>query len=160
MIREDMFISECGRDDLGAILELQRRAYQREAERYGDFSIPPLTQTREELQGQFEAGIILKAVLEGCIIGSVRADLSEGICRIGRLIVHPDHQRKGVGTELLQEIEGRYRDTCLAYELFTGDRSAGNIRLYEKNGYALTGKTGRIGDVRLLFLQKKNELPY
>ena len=40
-----MEITQATAEDAAAILALQRLAYQSEAEVYGDFSIPPLTQT-------------------------------------------------------------------------------------------------------------------
>ena len=58
---------------------------------------------------------------------------------MGRLIVHPRHQRSGIGTALLQAIE-----TCFAdaerFELFTGEQSEGNIRLYTALGYRILRK--------------------
>jgi hypothetical protein len=36
--------------DAAAILDLQKRAYQSEAQLYNDWSLPPLTQSLESLQ--------------------------------------------------------------------------------------------------------------
>ena len=52
---------------------------------------------------------------------------------IGKLIVHPNHQGKGIGTQLLYAIE--QASAAPRYELFTSSKSEKNIRLYERVGY-------------------------
>ena len=91
--------------DAEEILSLQKLAYRSEAEIYDDFNIPPLLQTPEEIKKDFENQTFLKATLDGKIRGSVRAFIKEGTCYIGRLIVHPDFQNRGMGKELMQRIE-------------------------------------------------------
>ena len=59
-------------EDAEAILTLQRLAYQSEAAIYDDFTIPPLTETLEDLTARFHDRRFLKAVEDGQIVGSVR----------------------------------------------------------------------------------------
>ena len=99
-----MRIKEAEFQDLQTILELQKLCYEENAERYNDFNIPPMVQTLEEIQDEFKNNIILKAENVSKIIGSVRAYEKNGICYIGRLIVHPDFQNKGVGAKLMAAI--------------------------------------------------------
>lgn len=116
---------------LEAILSLQKLAYRSEAEIYDDFTIPPLTQTLEGIKKDFERQIFLKAVTDGRIIGSVRAFVKEGTCYVGRLIVHPDFQNQGIGTQLMAEsrrilkrLRGlRFLPAIRASEIFTSIRS-------------------------------------
>ena len=89
-------------DDAPAILELQKLAYHTEAVLYNDWSIPPLIQTFAELRAEFAEMKILKACRGKLMVGSVRAIQREGICSIGRLMVHPEHQRQGIGTRLIK----------------------------------------------------------
>ena len=91
----NMIIERAHIEDAKEILDLQKLAYQSEAEIYNDYTIPPLTQTLEEMRNDFEKQVFLKASMDGRIIGSVRALLKEGTCFIGRLIVHPDFQKRG-----------------------------------------------------------------
>ena len=70
---------------------------------------------------------------ENRIIGSVRAYEKDGTAYIGKLMVHPDHRRKGFGRSLLTEIEKYFPGK--RYELFTSTRSQDNIRLYQSIGY-------------------------
>lgn len=146
-------ISRAELADAEAIIQLQRLAYQSEAERYNDWSLPALTQTVESLQIEFEQQIILKAVKGDEIIGSVRAFTQQDICKIGRLIVHPHHQCQGIGSQLLHSVETLHWQARL-FELFTGSKSLDNIRLYQKHGYAISHNQPLSPDVELVFLQK------
>jgi ribosomal protein S18 acetylase RimI-like enzyme len=125
-------------DDLNEILELQKLGFGIEAERYNDFNLPPLKQTLEDIQNQYNNNVlILKYTSGDKITGSVRAFLDDkNICHIGRLVVHPDHQKKGIARELMNEIEKKYAD-CFAYRIFTGHLSHHVIRLYVKLGYQI-----------------------
>ena len=71
--------------DAEAIPDLQSVAYISEAELYKDFEIPPLGQTIEDLKATYRAHIFLKAVIGDRIVGSVRAEIRSGTCRIGPL---------------------------------------------------------------------------
>lgn len=105
-----------------------------EAEIYNDFKIPPLTQTLEEIKTDYENNLVLKAVIDGKIIGSVRAFEKGGVCYIGKLIVHPEQQNKGIGKNLMKCIEESF-PCCNKYVLFTGKKSVKNIYLYSSLGY-------------------------
>lgn len=123
-------------EDAAAILELQKLAYQSEAKLYNDFSIPPLIQTMEELKVDFTSKVFLKAQVESKIIGSVRGYQSGNTCYVERLIVHPNHQGKGIGTALMESFESCF-DQVQRFELFTGNKSDRNIHLYERLGYKI-----------------------
>jgi ribosomal protein S18 acetylase RimI-like enzyme len=139
--------------DAAQILALQRLAYESEARLYEDWTIPPMTQTLESLRSEIQNDTVLKAVDGPIIIGSVRATVSDNICQIGRLMVHPSQQGRGIGTALMQAIESRF-PAVAEFELFTGSRSEGNIRLYNRLGYAVTGAR-RVSDrVTLVVLNK------
>lgn len=80
MIIETALIS-----DLEEILALQKLAYRSEAEICNDFSIPPLLQTIEDIKNEYAYKTFLKAVDSGRIIGSVRANVNNNSCYIGKL---------------------------------------------------------------------------
>ena len=74
----------------------------------------------------------------GRLVGSVRARLtSRGGWDIGRLMVAPDLQGQGLGRLLLEHAEEAAPPEATTYLLFTGARSAGNLRMYKKAGYRL-----------------------
>ncbi len=71
-------IEQASLEDVEMILQLQMRAYLSEAEIYNDYSIPPLTQSFNEIKQEFSQQVFLKAIQKGKdakddinIIGSV-----------------------------------------------------------------------------------------
>ncbi len=141
--------------DADEILALQKRAYQSEAELYQDFSIPPLTQTIEEMRTDMIFQVFLKAVAEESIVGSIRGRGEGDTCYIGRLIVRPDWQNRGIGTLLMRAIEEEFSGVG-RFELFTGVKSEKNLYLYGKLGYEVF-KTTPVNDrLSLVFLEKLN----
>ena len=138
--------------DLPAILALQYLAFQSEAVLLQNFSIPPLLQTLESVQLEFENGLILKTVEDGAIIGSVRGFVEGNTLFIGKLIVHPNHQGKGIGTMLLRAMETAYPE--LRCELFTSSKCEKNIRLYERMGYTRFAQKQVAPDLSFVYLEK------
>jgi ribosomal protein S18 acetylase RimI-like enzyme len=136
------------------ILTLQKLAYQSEAELYQDWSIPPLTQSIEDIKTEFSTKTFFKACLDGKVVGSVRVSVNRGTCFVNRLIVHPEHQKKGIGTKLMETIEKEF-SSIERFELFTGSRSEGNIRLYEKLGYRIFRKERLSVKVLLVYMEKR-----
>lgn len=153
---ESIIISVASPADAAAILALQKLAYQSEARLYNDFSIPPLLQTLEELHREFFHKTVLKATLDQRIIGSVRGFQQGDTCFMQRLIVHPDHQGRGLGTALMQRLEGAFPAARRA-ELFTGHQSERNIRLYERLGYRIFRQEPVTENLRLVFMEKALE---
>lgn len=130
----EYLITKAQKNDLEEILKLQYLAYQSEAALFGNKDIPPLKQTLDEVIEEYNEGLVLKMNDEsGAIIGSVRAKEKDGTVYIGKLMVRPDHQKKGYGKRLLLEPEKYYPGK--RYELFTSTRSQDNIRLYKSVGY-------------------------
>ena len=150
----DVDIQRAAPADSESILALQRLAYESEARLYNDWSIPPLTQTIDGLREEFESAYFLKALVEGNLVGSVRARLKKDTCEIGRLIVHPGLQRRGLGRRLMHEIERAFPG-ARRFELFTGSRSEGNIRLYESLGYRRYALRVLSDNVTLVFMEKE-----
>lgn len=140
--------------DLEAILALQKRAYLSEAELYQDYTLPPLMQTLSGIEEDFNKQIILKAMSDGSLVGSVRAFAKEGVCHIGRLVVEPTYQNKGVGSRLLKAIENRF-PAAERYELFTGERSKKSLYLYDKAGFEIIRRRRVSETLTLVFLCKK-----
>ena len=139
--------------DARAILALQKQAYTSEALIYPGIDLPPMTQTLEEMQVDLSSLTVLKATEDDRIVGSVRAGKDGEVCKIGRLIVAPDMQRKGVGTRLMKAIEAAFPHAAV-YELFTGERSAGNLKFYQNLGYTKAFAREVMAGLTLVFLRK------
>jgi GNAT superfamily N-acetyltransferase len=141
-------------DDAAAILELQKLAYQSEARLYDDWTLPPLTQTLDSMRGELAASCVLKALEGDTLVGSVRAREAQGTCHVGRLVVLPPSQGRGLGTRLMRSIENEFPHVE-RFELFTGSRSEANIRLYERLGYQRSREQRLSPAVTLVYLEKR-----
>jgi epoxyqueuosine reductase len=148
--------------DLEEILALQKLSFTKESERLQDFTIAPMQQTLESITNEFtdprKAMIFLKIVQDRRIVGSVRAYDKDGTCYIGRLVIHPDYQRIGLGKRLMQAIETCYRGA--RFELFTALHNPGNVRFYENLGYR-TYDTRKLTDkIQLVYMEKCDDLSH
>jgi len=145
------------KNDLQAILQLQKSAFNSEAVRYQDFELPPLTQTLAGIEKEWETSLFLKYEKDGKIVGSVRAYMdTEDDCCIGRLVVLPEYQQQGIGTQLLWAIEAAGHDLvahCQGYKIFTGEKSTHVIALYSQAGYKIT-HTVAAGNHNIVHMRK------
>lgn len=150
-------IQKAEKTDLQSILELQYIAFQSEARLLNNYNIPPLKQKISDIESDFQRGIILKAIDDkGRIVGSVRGYPENDTVNIGKLIVAPEMQGRGIGTRLLMEIENIYPNK--RYELFTSSESDKNIRLYEKLGYKPFKSEYISEKIKMVFLEKCDKL--
>lgn len=149
-----MEILKAKAQDLDEILALQKLAFKQVAEILGNCNIEPLTQTKACIEKEFEKSIFLKCVCNGKICGSVRAYIDENlVCHIGKLVVLPDMQRKGIGKSLLLEIE-KYFANAKKFALFTGEITPHTRRLYENLGYTVVREKEN-DSVKMLFMEKQ-----
>lgn len=143
--------------DLIEIMRLQKITFLSEAELLHNFNIQPLRQNLSELEAEFNRGVILKA-WDACdpseeIIGSVRGYLIDGTLYIGKLMVHPLRQKRGLGSRLLQAIENWYQDVKRC-ELFTSGLSQCNLDLYVNNGYRVFDRRDSGQGFELMYMEK------
>jgi len=130
-----MIIEAATEQDLDKILELQKKAFHGQAMIYNDFSLPSLTQTLDDLKEEIKFKTIYKVELDGKIVASVRCFIKDHALYIEKLIVDPDLQNRGIGTNIMHEIEKRYSTVVNRYELSTGHKSARNLHIYKKLRY-------------------------
>jgi len=149
-----MKITRADESDLAEILALQRLAFYEVGVRYNDMNTTPLPQTLEELIEESRGQVFLKAVQDGVIVGAIRGRLDGKTCRVSKVMVHPDHQNRGIGRGLMSAIEKEF--DVNVFELRTGHLDEKNISLYEKLGYALTGEKEQISDT-LWFVRMRKQ---
>jgi ribosomal protein S18 acetylase RimI-like enzyme len=147
-----MIIEAATIEDAAAILALQKRAYQSEAELYQDPTISPLVETLAEIEAAFADHLFLKAVIDDQIVGSVRVRKQGATWLIGRLCVEPTFENRGIGTQLMCAVEARGAAPRL--ELFTGHKSERNLHLYHKLGFQEFRREWINPSLTFVFLEK------
>lgn len=141
-------------EDLREVLELQRLSFNEVAKLIGNYDLLPLHQTLSQIREEFEQGVILKYSNDDySILGSVRGYVdNNNICHVGKLIVHPNFQNRGIGKALMSEIENQFT-SCLKFTLFTGKETPNTFHLYSKIGYQ-TVEEIVLGGVSMIVMEK------
>ncbi len=149
----DVVIERAKVRDADEILKLQYLCFQREAELHNDYTIAPLKQTLASLLLEYDTHCILVARCGDEVVGSARGNMNGDACYIGRVIVHPRMQRKGIATKLMNAIEAEFPNVS-RYELFTGVRSEGNLAFYQKLGYKAVRTQWATPKVEIVYMEK------
>lgn len=133
------------------LLKIQIPSYKVEAEVIDYEDIPPLKDTVNTLQqcGENFFGYYIKEEL--CAAISVK--VSDHEVDIHRLIVHPDHFRKGIAQKLLTFIEGQFDIKTII--VATGSKNTPAITLYKKNGFQVTKEVQVNEHLSLTYFEKK-----
>ncbi|MCR8643858.1 GNAT family N-acetyltransferase [Paenibacillus sp. N1-5-1-14] len=137
--------------DASEIIRVQVPAYKIEAAIIGFSDIPPLKETLDEIiqcKEQFYGYYV-----DDELAGAISYQLEGNTLDICRLVVHPDHFRKGIASELL--------DFLLALELpykrvivSTGTLNTPAISLYKRFGFQEAGQIQINEQLSLINLEK------
>jgi len=92
-------------EDIIKLLEIQKIAFTVQAKLYDAYDIPPMIETAEEINLSSTDLIVLVALIDGEIAGSIRVVFKGNDAEIKRLSVAEKFQKKGIGTKLLKEAE-------------------------------------------------------
>lgn len=146
--------------DAGEILTLQRAAYVTEAQLHKDVNLPPLTQTLTELVAEIEdPRVTVLGYREASrLLASTRIEIHQDLAQLRRTAVAPDQQGRGLGTALLKWAERLLPASVSAIELFTGEYSEANLRLYRRLGYEEVRRSS-VGAYSLVHMQKTLTTP-
>jgi len=129
------------RGDLGELLTLQRACWVQEALANDMLDIPALHESLEDLEASLDEWSWYVVRSAGRLVGAVRGQLDtrDGHSHwdIGRVMVAPDLQGRGLGRALLEHIQAVAPAEATSYVLFTGAHSADNQRMYKKAGFSL-----------------------
>jgi ribosomal protein S18 acetylase RimI-like enzyme len=150
-----------GPDDAGEILTLQRASYVSEAQIHDDAHLPQLRQSLAELIAELAHPNVTALGLRigHRLVAAVRLrDLYDGQIDLGRLVVAPDQQGRGLGTRLLRAGERAIPGTRRIH-LFTAERSAANLRLYRRLGYVESHRSSADGHVLVHLTREVSEGP-
>jgi ribosomal protein S18 acetylase RimI-like enzyme len=139
------------RNNAEDVLNIQIPSYKVEAEIIGSYEIPPLKDTVHTLQhcGETFFGYFENDELCGAI--SINAD--DDKVDIHRLIVHPNHFRKGIAQLLLNFIESKFEVETI--KVATGSKNIPAVSFYKKNGFQNIKEITVNEQLSLTFFEKK-----
>ncbi len=136
--------------DAAELLTLQRACWVQEQQANPGVEIPAHQESLADLQAWMHEWTTLVLRAGGRLIGAARARRHGDTWDIGRIMVAPDLQGRGIGRLLLRRIEQAAPEGVREFLLFTGAGSVRNIRMYKKAGYRLVGADPEVtGAVRL-----------
>lgn len=139
-------ILPASRADAGELLTLQRACWMQEAALNDSVAgIPALQESLVDVETWLETWSTYVVRVGGRIVGAVRGRLQDGPDKragnqawdIGRMMVAPDLQGRGLGRVLLTHIQDVAPPAATSYVLFTGHQSHANIRMYKRAGFRL-----------------------
>ncbi|MEO9324906.1 tRNA (guanosine(37)-N1)-methyltransferase TrmD [Nocardioides sp. C4-1] len=126
------------RADAGELLTLQRACWLQEAIANDDVAgIPALHESLDDVLAWLGSWHVWVVRVDGRLVGAVRGRLEGEAWDIGRIMVAPDVQGRGLGRVLLEHVQAVAPPEAGSYVLFTGQHSHDNIRMYKKAGFRL-----------------------
>ncbi len=121
--------------DAAQLLTLQRACWVAEAQDNDMPFLPALTESLDDVVEGLRGWVTWMLWAGPRLVGSVRGQQVGQTWEIGRLMVADDLRRRGLGRALLEHIEASAPGDVTDFALFTGAKSAGNLRRYRKAGY-------------------------
>jgi GNAT superfamily N-acetyltransferase len=151
-----MLIRALDPTEVGELVTLQRAAFVRDAQLYGDPFLSSLTQTVDEIDAELQdpRWSYLGAWIGHRLVGSVRSHIESGAVMIGRLMCAPDLEGRGIGTALLDAAERDALALASVVELRTGSKSAANLAMYERRGYRVVAESVGGADWSVVTMRK------
>ena len=126
--------------DAGELFTLQRACWLQELEANPGVDIPALRESLDDVRRGLGEWVVRVArePSSGRLVGAVRGKVdSHGEWDIGRIMVAPDLQGRGLGRALLELVESLAPAEVETYVLFTGAGSLDNQRMYKKAGFRM-----------------------
>jgi ribosomal protein S18 acetylase RimI-like enzyme len=152
----DVVVEPARPEDAGELMTVQRAAFLIEGELNNSFTLPPMTETLDEVRKAIESDtVVLIARLGRRIVGSVRGTAADGTGHVGRLSVAPDMHGRGIGRDLMAAIEAALAEQVTRYELFTGATSENNLRMYRRLGYQDIGWRPAAAAPGIAYMEKR-----
>jgi tRNA (guanine37-N1)-methyltransferase len=136
-------LSVATRGDAAELLTLTRACWAQEYVRYGLFGAG--TDTVDEFADELAEWTTWVVRSAGRLVASVRARRDPAdptTWQIGRLMVAPDLQGRGLGRALLAFAETQAPVGTITFWLNTGERSQRNLKIYKKAGYRVRPGVG------------------
>jgi ribosomal protein S18 acetylase RimI-like enzyme len=135
------------------LLDLQKASYLIEAKLINFYEIPPLLETIDELRECEES--FIGYFVGGELTGAISFTIGDDALTICRMVVHPDHFRKGIAQRLLTEVENSNRGLTI-FKVSTGKENPPAKNLYLKNGFKLINDLEVVPGLYISNFEKRN----
>jgi ribosomal protein S18 acetylase RimI-like enzyme len=119
------------------VFALQKNSYRVEAEYIGSDKIPPLMESLDELMASDET--FFGFDIRGEVVAALSYKRDDEIVDIHRLMVHPNHFRKGIANQLLADLE-KVETGVQKIIVSTGSSNKPAVNLYKKLGFKQVGE--------------------
>jgi ribosomal protein S18 acetylase RimI-like enzyme len=130
---------------------LCQAAYALEGKRIGCAEFPPLRETVEDLRVSSDQFLVFHRLKS--LVGALSFKTGRDAVTITRLVVHPAHERNGIATALLDELERRFTGPG-RIGVATAEANLPAVRLYERLGYERTSFSDTKQGIRLIRFAK------
>jgi ribosomal protein S18 acetylase RimI-like enzyme len=138
--------------DATAVAELVDAAYGHYVERIGRRP-GPMTEDYDEVIGTRNVTVAQSS--DGDVVGALVVAVSDEGFAIENVAVHPSHQGRGLGRELLELAESEARRAGFeSIYLYTHEKMSENLALYERIGYVEYERRSERGFARV-FMRKQ-----
>ncbi len=135
-------------EDARLIHEIQVRAFKPLLDKYRDYDTSPANETVDRVLSRItKPGSVCHIItVDGSRAGMMRVQsLGSGRYRVSPIFVLPEYQGRGVAQTAFRLADEIYKDARV-WELDTISQEQGNVHLYEKLGYVLTGGEKRVNE--------------
>jgi len=140
-------------NDIDAIEQITREAFQKYAQMVGNDNIQALCETKEDIKNDIDNSLVLVAVMDNVPVGSVRVKINEEdkTAYLSRFGVKISSQNNGVGKSLINLVDLKMREMGIKrIMLHTGAKVSSLVRFYYGRGYYIDSTTKDRGYIRAL----------
>jgi ribosomal protein S18 acetylase RimI-like enzyme len=115
------------------VLIIQKQAYKKEAEWLEVKGFPPLTQTVHDLIDSDDT--FWGYYKQDLLVGVISIEDHRNHIQISRVVVHPDHFGRRIGSQLMDFIIDRYSEKKIL--VTTGKKNKPALKLYKKYSFSI-----------------------
>lgn len=144
-------------DDISQIREISKEAFRIYSERAEITKfVDPLNETYENLKKEVENKLILVAVVEGVIIGSVRVEVKpDKTAYLSRFAVKEHLQNQGIGKILMNSVDIHMKKLGVTnLYLHTASKMLSLVRFYYGRGFYIESTAKDRGYIRALLCKE------
>jgi ribosomal protein S18 acetylase RimI-like enzyme len=150
-------VRKAAEEDIPQIKEVSKEAFWQYAENAEITAfVKPLEETNEDLKRDLENKMVLVALQDERVIGSVRVEIfSDNTAYLSRFGVREEYQNNGVGKVLMNAVDGAMKSMKVKnLYLHTASRMFSLVRFYYGRGFYIESTTKDRGYIRALLCKE------